>query len=446
MIHNPELLKWCLIISYFNEIKGPKIFYCKNLLSSIKQADLEKILDVLDYNIGEETYIFAFRKHQIINYLFYINSKFARGGQDLIMISYVIEPTCFRKKFIDEFRYLESRKKILEEYAKKLKSFYELPSILHNQNNVLGTNPIDTIEFWNSFKELYNKYSKILTPTLIDEFEKWIYIKPQCPICNEKKGIEIPERIINVNKNLTNITIPKYKICQHAFMVSVDKNFKIHESENIDFELSSLEQGNNLKLFNIDVFWIKSNISAEMLINIFHALLHGKKILLLFKKLNELNKNLTNFFQFIFRDSFKINISMENKRIYKKKKKRYENYIILAKYQRYKNNSNFNIHKFEKEVIENFYKKNDPTASIILLRNHIQEIYGLSQKLSEIKKKSGYLQRKETVRYLEDTFFLRIKKDFFYFLLGIVKNYFAIDIKLTQDILAKKIDEMWGMK
>ena len=137
---------------------------------------------------------------------------------------------------------------------------------------------------------------------------------------------------------------------------------------------------------------------------------------------------------------------MENKRIYKKKKKRYENYIILAKYQRYKNNSNFNIHKFEKEVIENFYKKSDPTASIILLRNHIQEIYGLSQKLSEIKKKSGYLQRKETVRYLEDTFFLRIKKDFFYFLLGIVKNYFAIDIKLTQDILAKKIDEMWGMK
>ena len=118
----------------------------------------------------------------------------------------------------------------------------------------------------------------------------------------------------------------------------------------------------------------------------------------------------------------------------------------MAKYQRYKNNSNFNIHKFEKEVIENFYKKSDPTASIILLRNHIQEIYGLSQKLSEIKKKSGYLQRKETVRYLEDTFFLRIKKDFFYFLLGIVKNYFAIDIKLTQDILAKKIDEMWGMK
>ena len=125
-----------------------------------------------------------------------------------------------------------------------------------------------------------------------------------------------------------------------------------------------------------------------------------------------MNKNLTNFFQFIFRDSFKINISMENKRKYKKKKKRYENYIILAKYPRYKNNSNFNIHKFEKEIIENFYKKNDPTASIILLRNHIQEIYGLSQKLSEIKKKRGYLQRKETVRYLEDfrvsTIFIRV--------------------------------------
>ena len=72
MTHKPELSKWYLIISYFNEIEGPKIFYCKNLLNSIKQADLDKILDVLDYNIEEETYIFAFRKHQIINYLFNI--------------------------------------------------------------------------------------------------------------------------------------------------------------------------------------------------------------------------------------------------------------------------------------------------------------------------------------------------------------------------------------
>ena len=71
--------------------------------------------------------------------------------------------------------------------------------------------------------------------------------------------------------------------------------------------------------------------------------------------------------------------------------------------------------EFEKEIIDYFYKKNDPIGCIISLKNKIQEIYGLSQKLSEMNTKAGYIQRKEAIRYLENTHFLRIKKNFFYF-------------------------------
>ncbi len=448
MTHKPELLKWCLIISYFNEIKGPKIFYCKNLLSNIKQADLEKILDVLDYNIGEETYIFAFRNHQIINYLFYINSKFARGGQDLIMISYVIEPEYFRMKNIDEFKYLESKKPILEKYANDLKALSEFSNILHNKTITSFKTSLYSKEFWIQFRELYNKYLKILSPRFMDEFEKWIPIQLQCPICYEKKVIEIPERIISSeNKNLINIKIPRYKICQHAFMVSIDKNFKVHESESIDFDLTSFEKRKNLKPFNINVFKIKSNIKPDLLVNILYLLLHGKKLVLILRKSNEFNMELINFFQYIFQDSFKIDISIKNKREFKKEKKNYNNYIVLMRYpfRAYINNPKINF-EFEKEIIDYFYKNNDPIACIISLKNKIQEIYGLSQKLSEMNTKAGYIQRKEAIRCLEDSYFLRIKKDFFYFLLGVVKNYFAINIKLSYEVLAKKIDEMWGIR
>lgn len=448
MTQKPELLKWCLIISYFNEIEGPKIFYCNSLLNSIKHTDLEKILDVLDYNIGEETYIFAFRKHQIINYLFYINSKFARGGQDLIMISYVIEPEYFRMKNVDEFKYLESKKPILEKYAKELKALSDFPNILRNKNITSFNKSLHSKEFWIQFRELYNKYLKLLSPIFMDEFEKWIPILPQCPICYEKKRIEIPERIINSeNRSLTNIKIPKYKICQHAFVVSVDKNFKVHESENIDFDLTSFEKQNKLKPFNINVFKIKSNIKPQLLVNILYVLLHGKKVLLILRKSNEFNKELINFFQYIFQDSFKIDISIKNKREFKKEKTYYKNHIVLMRYHpKYINKPKIDNFEFEKEIIDYFYKKNDPIACIISLKNKIQEIYGLSQKLSEMNTKTGYIQRKEAIRYLEDTFFLRIKKDFFYFLLGVVKNYFAINIKLSYEVLAKRIDEMWGIR
>ncbi len=445
---NPELLKWCLIISYFNEIEGPKIFYCKNLLSSIKHVDLEKILDVLDYNIGEETYIFAFRKHQIINYLFYINSKFARGGQDLIMISYVIEPEYFRMKNIDEFKYLESKKPILEKYAKDLKALSEFSNFLHNKNITSFNNSLNSKEFWIQFRELFNKYLKILSPSFMDEFEKWIPIQLQCPICYEKKIIEIPERIISSeNRNLININIPRYKICQHAFVVSVDKNFKVHDSESIDFDLTSFEKRNKLIPFNINVFKIKSNIKPDLLANILYLLLHGKKILLILRKSNEFNKEIIHFFQYIFQDSFKIDISIKNKSEYKKEKKNYKNYIVLMRYplRAYINKSKINF-EFEQEIIDSFYKNSDSIGCIISLKNKIQEIYELSQKLSEMNTKAGYIQRKEAIRYLEDTHFLRIKKDFFYFLMGVVKNYFAINIKLSYEVLANRIDEMWGIR
>ena len=282
----------------------------------------------------------------------------------------------------------------------------------------------------------------------MDEFEKWIPIQLQCPICYEKKIIEIPERIISSeNRNLININIPRYKICQHAFVVSVDKNFKVHDSESIDFDLTSFEKRNKLIPFNINVFKIKSNIKPDLLANILYLLLHGKKILLILRKSNEFNKEIIHFFQYIFQDSFKIDISIKNKSEYKKEKKNYKNYIVLMRYplRAYINKSKINF-EFEQEIIDSFYKNSDSIGCIISLKNKIQEIYELSQKLSEMNTKAGYIQRKEAIRYLEDTHFLRIKKDFFYFLMGVVKNYFAINIKLSYEVLANRIDEMWGIR
>ncbi|MHA1526805.1 MAG: hypothetical protein ACTSQD_07225, partial [Promethearchaeota archaeon] len=99
------------------------------------------------------------------------------------MISYVIEPEYFRMKNIDEFKYLESKKPILEKYAKDLKALSEFSNFLHNKYITSFNNSLNSKEFWIQFRELFNKYLKILSPSFMDEFEKWIPIQLQCPIC-----------------------------------------------------------------------------------------------------------------------------------------------------------------------------------------------------------------------------------------------------------------------
>ncbi|MGV9172006.1 MAG: hypothetical protein ACOC44_09525 [Promethearchaeia archaeon] len=62
-----------------------------------------------------------------------------------------------------------------------------------------------------------------------------------CPVCQEKKQLKIPARIVSESKQLTTVSIPQGLHCDHTFQLFVDKNFKVRGYQKVDFELSKIE-------------------------------------------------------------------------------------------------------------------------------------------------------------------------------------------------------------
>ena len=100
-----------LCITYFDQVIGPSTFYSNELLSaSVEAPDINRILE---FNDEEGTFIFAYRKFQTVNHIFYVDSDFARGGKELMMITYMIKTAIFKDEIVDVFRYLDSKAPVL---------------------------------------------------------------------------------------------------------------------------------------------------------------------------------------------------------------------------------------------------------------------------------------------------------------------------------------------
>jgi len=153
-----------LCISYFDYLIGPSTFYCNESLNN--NPDYPDLNKILDFNEEEGSFIFSYRKFQTINHLFHLESNLARGGQELLMITYMVRAAYFKNEIVDVFKYLESKIPILEEYAEELKGINEFKSILHSKNKPeyqAGVLNIGSEEFRNKFLNLFDSYFKKLS-------------------------------------------------------------------------------------------------------------------------------------------------------------------------------------------------------------------------------------------------------------------------------------------
>lgn len=83
------------------------------------------------------------------------------------------------------------------------------------------------------------------------ESNKQINIQFICPVCKTEKELLIDKSVINQAKQLTTISIPKNKICQHHFQAFVDKNFKVRGYQKVDFTFDSDSiEDKNIFLYN----------------------------------------------------------------------------------------------------------------------------------------------------------------------------------------------------
>jgi len=153
-----------LCLSYFDQVIGPSKLYCSESLADVVGApDLDRILEFVE---EEDTFIFAYRKYQTLNHLFYIDSKFARGGKDLLMITFMIKAAFFKDEIVDVFKYLDSKTPILEDFAEDMKKLNKLTSLLHLKKSATNENVLNFAdeELKASFLEIYNQYFKKLAP------------------------------------------------------------------------------------------------------------------------------------------------------------------------------------------------------------------------------------------------------------------------------------------
>ncbi|MBN1216042.1 MAG: hypothetical protein JXA99_11465 [Candidatus Lokiarchaeota archaeon] len=61
-----------------------------------------------------------------------------------------------------------------------------------------------------------------------------------CPVCKIKKELTFPKTIIDQNKNLTTVSVPRNIICEHPFQAFIDKNYIIRGYQKVDFEFCGI--------------------------------------------------------------------------------------------------------------------------------------------------------------------------------------------------------------
>ena len=80
-----------------------------------------------------------------------------------------------------------------------------------------------------------------------------------CPLCKAKKLIEVPQSVLEGKKQLTTISIPKGKICEHHFQIFVDKHYIIRGYQKVDYELSEGLNSGKLLSESLKIDKIRSN-------------------------------------------------------------------------------------------------------------------------------------------------------------------------------------------
>ncbi len=155
-----------LALNYFDSILGPNLLYSSSPLIPKEHPDLSRILEFTE---EEGSFIFTFRKYQTINHIFYIDSEFARGGKELLMITYMIRAAYFKDEITDVYNYLSSKALDLESYASELKNLQALTELLHDHKNRINEKNILNLAskgFKTIFLNLFNRYLEKMSPKI----------------------------------------------------------------------------------------------------------------------------------------------------------------------------------------------------------------------------------------------------------------------------------------
>jgi hypothetical protein len=257
--------------------------------------------------------------------------------------------------------------------------------------------------------------------------------------------IEVSEdEVKSSTRGLFAVNIPGGIVCSHSFIAYIDKNLTVRDTYTADFqiELPAIESKEEEEVESsltdlIDVSIIKLNLTITNLAYIFHAMIYNNKILVvseqdfLFEKFKE-------FFNYITKDSYELNIEFKNKNSFHKRN--YKDYVILKGSEVINDpHKLFNKNKLnvEKAIAQRFVSEYEPTSSLIILKNEFKKTFELSNSIVEIIQKLDKDKKvfsRQIIKDLEKKHNVKISMPYLDFLYEIVENYFKVEVPKTSEI------------
>ncbi|MFX1399304.1 MAG: hypothetical protein ACFFAS_19945 [Promethearchaeota archaeon] len=265
-------------------------------------------------------------------------------------------------------------------------------------------------------------------------------VEIHCPICSKIGFIHVENDFVyQVERGVTAANIAKGLVCDHSFVVYIDRNFVVRDSYICDFKVELPEIDMNIKEidndsldFDIDI--IKLNLPPSSLVNIIRGTFYGK-VMVILTELDHLKSHIQNFFKYITQDAFIAQISLITRKYYKENKKNYKHNYVLDGSKVINDRERFFHYKklkVEQQIVTKFFQEYDGISSLILLKNEILKTYQLCEEIVEFNEtlddKEQFVSKK-VIEHLNSRFKTSIPLPYLEFLVGIVEGYFGLDFK-----------------
>ena len=265
-------------------------------------------------------------------------------------------------------------------------------------------------------------------------------IKITCPSCKNKGNIEIStESLKNISRGLLAVNVAANTICNHSFIVYLDKNLSIRDYFIADFQLEipdiapleDIEVKEVISKDKLNLDAIKLNLSANLITHVLKSIFSNKKIAII-TDLSFLKDHILNFFKQLIEGSFDAYISVISDDDYKSNKKNYKEHIVLDGKNIIRDDEkiiNPKKLKVEKQMVSNFFMELDPITSYVGLKNEIRKAFRLSQSIIDFSskfKKDLTIDSELVIDHLEKEFNFKIDKSYLEFLLEIVRINFGV--------------------
>jgi len=90
----------------------------------------------------------------------------------------------------------------------------------------------------------------------VTNFQKTIIF--QCPTCNQKKRLDVPE-LNNLSGNLATISVSAGMVCSHSFQAFIDRDLKIRGYQKVDYELNAIRNKSGRSCDDLNLNMILDN-------------------------------------------------------------------------------------------------------------------------------------------------------------------------------------------